>query len=535
MNLNEFLQKENCAKEFNICVGNIKVSNERNLYNALRKWYKSLAKSAQNSFDEGYKSYNNCEDIISKAEDDFKSSMAIVVEDLKDTFINLGEYDYDTNAVSELIESAGCTEIFEERFCSVAEKVYSIMGDVETQREYREQRKENRGRWQGATIGGNAITAISHQIDVGAMNMASGAAHSVANAVGNFFTEMQAESDLKKLFKNNEVKILLSEGVYYSAYSVIEVFMQTVGQDYDWGYVEDCDSEKAQRLINNLKSNSIASENISKICIDVLSLNPYNIEIYDYLLKNYGDDGSLSTLAEYFDIDGFSAIKESMALDYVKKNQGTTEEDAVKAKHDLIEYCKNIRLDITDESECITYINSVLDDFDLKYRTVDGVVCETRESADFSRSELPDILEFMKQIQPLKSNPILPYENDLLAKKEKFINTFSSEVSKKHLETINTYLSDFDKQFCKTKLFSSVPRKQAAKDRALSYAKGLRYSTIEEFDREYEKYKDFIIKNLGVNIDEAVEAKEYLEKKRKHLSSPYGGIGGFGGFFHKRK
>lgn len=51
MNLNEFLQKENCEKKFNICVGNIKVSNERNLYNALRKWYKSLAKSAQNSFD----------------------------------------------------------------------------------------------------------------------------------------------------------------------------------------------------------------------------------------------------------------------------------------------------------------------------------------------------------------------------------------------------------------------------------------------------------------------------------------------------
>ena len=51
-----------------------------------------------------------------KSKDDFKRSIAIVVEDLKDTFINLGEYDYDTNAVSELIESAGCTEIFEERF-----------------------------------------------------------------------------------------------------------------------------------------------------------------------------------------------------------------------------------------------------------------------------------------------------------------------------------------------------------------------------------------------------------------------------------
>ena len=28
MNLNEFLQKENCEKEFNICDGNKKVSNE---------------------------------------------------------------------------------------------------------------------------------------------------------------------------------------------------------------------------------------------------------------------------------------------------------------------------------------------------------------------------------------------------------------------------------------------------------------------------------------------------------------------------
>ena len=42
MNLNEFLQKENCAKEFNICVGNIKVSNERNLYNALENGIKAL-------------------------------------------------------------------------------------------------------------------------------------------------------------------------------------------------------------------------------------------------------------------------------------------------------------------------------------------------------------------------------------------------------------------------------------------------------------------------------------------------------------
>lgn len=519
MDFNDFINNEYVEKEFDSAVGKIKVSKNRNLYNELKKRYEQLAWSAVNSFIESYGSYESCYDIINKAPTDFQKSIAIIIEDIKDTLIKLGQYDWDYDTIYEYAVNEGCSDAFNERLDAIVSKVVAINNDVELQRRYREQRKENRGRWVGGTFGGNMVSAVSHQMDISAMNLASGAAHSIVNAAGNFLTEMQAEADLKSLFEDENVKNLLVEGVYLSSKSMIRVFIKLVGMDYDWGIVSDEDSDKAQRIINNLKSGSIADENVPDICKEVFTLNPYNLEIYEYMFSKYGDDGSLSVLADYFDIKEFVNTKDEQALEYVKNNQGETEEDAIKAKELLIEYCKKINLEINENLKCINYINSLIEDFDLKYRTVDEVVCETREEADFSREELPKITEFMKDISPLNSEPCLPYEKHLLDKREEFQGLFSSEVSKKYLGIINDYLDKFDKEFCKTRMFTSVDRHQAAKDRALRYAKGLKFSTLEEYEESYNKFKNFIEPNLGITIDEAVEAKQYLEKKKAKLSS----------------
>lgn len=517
MDFNNFVNDNNVDKEFESPIGTIKISKERNLYNELKKHFNNLANSAVSTFLSLYSSYNNCYDILNKAPVDFQKSLAEIIDDIKNTMIGLGHYDWDYDTIYEYIVKAGCTNEFNERLDSVAEQVISINNDVELQKQYRQQRKDSRGRWQGGTFGGNAINAVSHQMDIAAMNMASGAVHSIANAAGNFLTELQAESDLKALFNDENLCIFLSEGVYISAFSIIYVYIQLVGADYEWKDVSEESSSKAQRLINNLKSGSINEDKISEICKEVIDLDPYNIELYEYLFEKYGDDGTLSAIADYFNIADFADKKDEFALEYVKNNQGETEEDAIKAKELLIEYCKNINLEISDSLKCMQFINSLIKDFDLKYRTVDDVVCETRDGADFSREELPKIVEFMKDITPLNSEPLLPYERNLLAKREEFEQLFSSEVSKKYLGIINNYLDKFDKEFCRTRLFSSVDRHQAARDRALRYAKGLKYSSLEDYEESYKKLEKFIEPNLGITLDEAIEAKEYLEKKKAKI------------------
>lgn len=544
MNFNDFINNAYVDKEFDSPIGKINITKERNIYNELKKWYEQLAWSAVNSFVEFYDTYNDCYDIINEAPVDFQKSIAIIVDDIKNTLINLEQYDWDYDTIYEYAVKAGCLDKFNERLDTIVEKVVAINDDVALQKQYRQQRKDNRSRWQGGTFGGNTINAVSHQMDIAAMNMASGAVHSIANAAGNFMSELQAESDLKALFNDENVKLLLVEGVYQSSLSMVYVFIRLIGKDYKWGIIDDTDSNKAQRLINNLKSGSISDEKVPDICKEVISLDPYNLEIYEYLFEQFGDNGSLNDLVNYFDVDGFVDLKDNKALEFVKNNQGETEEDAIKAKQLLIEYCKSIYLEISDDLECIKYIDSLIADFDLKYRTVDGVVCETREGADFSREELPKITEFMKDVLPLKSEPLLPYERDLLKKKEIFEASFSSEVSKKYLEIIDNYLAEFDKQFCKTKLFSSVDRHQAARDRALRYAKGLKFSTLEEYETAYNRIEKFIEPNLGITMDEAIEAKEYLEKKKAKLergnpidlSNLANGIGGsLKGLFGKKK
>lgn len=517
MDFNNFVNDNNVDKEFESPIGTIKISKERNLYNELKKHFNKLANSAVSTFLSLYSLYNNCYDILNKAPVDFQKSLAEIIDDIKNTMIGLGHYDWDYDTIYEYIVKAGCTNEFNERLDSVAEQVISINNDVELQKQYRQQRKDSRGRWQGGTFGGNAINAVSHQMDIAAMNMASGAVHSIANAAGNFLTELQAESDLKALFNDENLCIFLSEGVYISAFSIIYVYIQLVGADYEWKDVSEESSSKAQRLINNLKSGSINEDKISEICKEVIDLDPYNIELYEYLFEKYGDDGTLSAIADYFNIADFADKKDEFALEYVKNNQGETEEDAIKAKELLIEYCKNINLEISDSLKCMQFINSLIKDFDLKYRTVDDVVCETRDGADFSREELPKIVEFMKDITPLNSEPLLPYERNLLAKREEFEQLFSSEVSKKYLGIINNYLDKFDKEFCRTRLFSSVDRHQAARDRALRYAKGLKYSSLEDYEESYKKLEKFIEPNLGIALDEAIEAKEYLEKKKAKI------------------
>lgn len=523
MNFNDFVNNEYIEKEFDSPIGKIKISKERNLYNSLNKWYDRLAYAAVNSFMSYYDKYNDCDDILRNADVDFQKSIAIIIEDLRETLINLGQYDWDYETIYAYAAKAGCIKEFANRLDAIAEQVISINDDVELQKEYRQQRKDNRGRWHGGTFGGNAITAVSHQMDITAMNMASGAAHSLVNAAGNFLTELQAEADLKALFDDENIELLLVEGVYLSAKSMLFVFIKLIGNGYDWGTINNNDSSQAQRLVNNLKSNVINDEKVPDICREVIALDPYNTEIYEYMFLKFGDDGRLSILADYFNIDNFADFKDRTATEYVKSNQGETEEDAIKAKQLLIEYCKSINLEVNDDLECIKYIDELIADFDLKYRTVDGVVCETRDGADFSREEFPKITEFMKNVSSLNSEPLLPYERDLLAKREIFEKTFSSEVSKKYLGIINTYLDKFNKEFCRTRVFSSVDRNQAARDRALKYAKGLKFSTIEEYEEAYARLEKFIEPNLGITIDEAIEAREYLAKQKGKIENghPY--------------
>ena len=517
MDFNDFFEKNSREVKVNTPYGTVIIPKERNLDNALKNRYKVFAEFAVVAFKESLEKYDNCDDLADNGEKDFQQSIVPAMEDLKSAYVSLEEYDKDYSSIFQMAVDLDLLAPFDEAFGNFLEYAGAIVDDLESEKNYREYRKDNRSQWVGGTIGGNAISAMNTQMEIGAMNAASGVAHGIVNAAGNLISEMQAEEKLNKLFSNEKMRNSIIQGVYDSVMNLRFLLIRSVGEETYFATVSKADEEKAQRIVNNLKSGIISEEKQIDVFNEVIDCDPYNDDFYKFLFDKYGDDGALNELATYFGVDCLSEYKSELALEYIKENQGETEDDAHKAKELLKEYLKSINLDYDENLSSVVYINDLLADFDKKYRTVDEVEHETREDADLSREELPAIQEFMANVEPPKGEPLLPYERHLIKQKEEFECKFSSEVAKKYLKTIEKYIDNFEKSFLAVGFFGASNRDEAAKKRALKYAKGLKYTTVEEFNNQYAIFCSFIEENLGVNIEEATEAKSYLDKKKEKL------------------
>ncbi len=538
MLMNELLEKESHSVEYPCSIGAVNISKERNLYTVLRRKYSNLAREAVSQFSALYDGYTNCNDILRKSSSDFQKSICSVIDEIKKELISIERYDWDYDTIYQYANEHGYLNPFYEASDSVCDKIIAVNEDLEMQKQYRQERKDNRARWEGGSFGGTVIDNYAHQAELGMMNIAEGIGHSIWNAGANSVSKMVANSELKQIFSDSKTREIMEKGVFEAAFALHYVLIQLISdakQEIVWNVPSESDMTTAQRLLNNIKSGAVPKEKVNQIYQEILTLNPYNLELFENMLAVFGDEnGELGALADYYGV-ALQDSKDRQALRYVKDIQGETEEDSVKAKEKLIEYCGALSLPVTDQLDCMKYINQRLEDFDLQYRTVDGVVCATRDCADFAREELQALQAFFGEIAPPTSESLLDYEADLLERRTEFEERFSSELKQKYLDKINGYLSDFDKKFCTTGLLKKVDRKQAGKDRLLKAMKKADTSSLEKIEEASRSIEELLPK-LGLVQEDTAEAVQYLEKQKDKILNPKSGmdmIKGLGKLFKK--
>lgn len=538
MLLNELLEKEYHDAELPSPVGIVFISKEKNVYNALRKKYQSLAKEAEQIFSEIYTSYSGCNDILIKSSSDFQQSISAVIDELKKDLISIGRYDLDYDTIFQYAADHGLLDGFYKPSDIICEKIIAVNENLEEQMQYRQARKDNRSRWEGASFGGTIVDNYAHQANMGMRNVAEGVGYSLFNMAGNSVSKMQANSALKKIFNDRETRKTIQAGVFDAAfdlhYAVVKL-SEGYADHISWDYPSESDRITSQRLLNNVTSKAVPADKVNELYLSILKINPYMLALFENMLAVFGDvSGELGALADYYGIN-LNQSKDSQALKYVQEIQGETEEESWAAKDKLLLYCETISLPVSDDLECMKYIIKRQQDFDLQYRTIDGVECTTRDAADESRGELEAIQTFMEQIQAPTSESLLDYEEDLLIKRAAFDEQFNSELKAKYMQQLDGYLTDFEKKFCSTGLFKRVDRKQAGKDRLLKLLKKTDTSTLEKIDDAFRLMEELMPK-LGLEHDETQEAAQYLEKRRENILNPKSTAGilkGFGKLFKK--
>ena len=217
------------------------------------------------------------------------------IKDALDICVNDGYYDIDENF---FLEDGRQEFIFDPMFNEL-EGLFgaykNIIQQNEDEHEYREQRKENRGRFVGGGFGLGG--AISGSLKAGALNMATGLGHSVFNSIGNAMSNYEASKKLKELYELPQCRDILLNSVNIL---VNNIWLIMINDVYQLSIAADQEMKKSEAIFNNVINGRIPKEKTKAALLDVLSINPLKAQAYDELVE-YLDQDELAELLNMYD------------------------------------------------------------------------------------------------------------------------------------------------------------------------------------------------------------------------------------------
>lgn len=211
-------------------------------------------------------------------------------------------YTVDADLFIEQVTRNGVLEFWADEFRDIKEEYDAIVSAANEEVAYREIRKESRGRFIGGGFGVEG--AIKGAAQAGAMNLATGMAHSLFNSIGNSFTMADMTKKKDRLYES--ISSRLCESLFETLrnyYWVTMYFMEKEGV-MKYSYPSNDDLKKANALYNNITAGRIPESEIKNVAVEILKLNPLDEDFYYWMLCEFGDETcEIEQFASNFQID----------------------------------------------------------------------------------------------------------------------------------------------------------------------------------------------------------------------------------------
>lgn len=236
------------------------------------------------------------------------------IKDALDICVNDGYYDIDENF---FLEDGRQEFIFDPMFNELEDlfgAYKNIIQQNEDEHEYREQRKENRGRFVGGGFGLGG--AISGSLKAGALNIATGLGHSVFNSIGNAMSNYEASKKLKELYELPQCRDILLNAVNIL---VNNIWLIMINDVYQLSIAADQEMKKSEAIFNNVINGRIPKEKTKAALLDVLSINPLKGQAYDELVEYLDQDELEELLSMYNSLEICYLVAEDDLAEYVKQ------------------------------------------------------------------------------------------------------------------------------------------------------------------------------------------------------------------------
>lgn len=449
-NLKQIIDDNNSVVDFPLLGQNYVVSPERIVYHNLKQKYDALATEAYNKFLGYMNDFSDLSDLIDSAPTALIAALEAGINEVSSDSISVGCNYMDASAVVDACIEKDYFDPFQKAYEVFVNRDIEISSKLSNAVDYRASRKASRGRWTSATFGGTMLDAWGNQFKVATMNAIEGAGHSVRNAIGNMIDEINADEERANLFKNSNYRNALADSVLVCASNLRLVITNIVSKkcsEHIGGWVTADDKKQAEAMYNNLTNLNLSKDKKHEFVIKILELDPFNYNYYVVALSNFLENGKeILDIAEFFEIENLTSTVQDIIADYARNNIGrtpdelnacrnavyksaaalsidsenltkafqvinehgrkmlaetarnnigSTEDDAYSCRQRISQLREEMQLPEETAQDAYRIIDERLAKLDLEYRTVDGVVLESRNAADKTRVDMENYRDIL--------------------------------------------------------------------------------------------------------------------------------------------
>lgn len=274
------------------------------IYSGIWKDFDELAQEEYEEFIGGFYSiYRDMDELMKRLNEDvsdrLSEGISLINEELSAAHIFGVTYSEISQCV---LRYCGQTSIVVNE---ITEQYDAILEHQKEMSEYRQMRKASRGRVVGGGFGLSG--ALKGMATAGAMNMATGALHSIGNALGEMGTAINVSSAKDKIFRQSNIRMRLGNALRIDLFAMHLALIDLINTHQKKIRICRFTSDnyaKANKIQEDLLQGNISDENTERAIIMMLSAYPFLEKYYRtavQFLPNKVDE--MADFASYFEIN----------------------------------------------------------------------------------------------------------------------------------------------------------------------------------------------------------------------------------------
>jgi uncharacterized membrane protein YhaH (DUF805 family) len=365
--------------QFKLGAFTLTTSPEFDKFATLRQRYMEIGQNRQLEFDEAYEEFKCADELFGELPDDMEMVLAETSAQVASDLAAHGIFDVSERSIRSDLEARA--ETVADRFNVIKDQYLEIVSKASELEAQRQAARENRG---GIVGGGFGVEGAARGIALAAVaNATIGLVQGLAHNAEKAASDAGDKRKKQQLLADPATKAAVGDFLVRVALQGAELVAATINNGGTFEPVSEQARQRSAAIVENVMAGRVASDQLSSVLVQALTLDPFSVEAWACWLERLGDqDGSVQASATQLGVGDVAARKVALIAQRKAALPWATPEECRSSSIVLKKYAQWLGAAFDEEERAI---EAKITTLDRERRTFNGIEYETADDADAAR------------------------------------------------------------------------------------------------------------------------------------------------------